>query len=86
MSSTTKYTDMGWQEEGDALWKYTSLTEPLLTNELARLSFAKSTADTDSVSLQPCPNPESANQDRYVVQDWHLDDGLWSFRAVFDGP
>ncbi|KAF9451248.1 protein serine/threonine phosphatase 2C [Macrolepiota fuliginosa MF-IS2] len=84
MSSTTKYTDMGWPEE-DALWKYSSLTEPLLTSELARLSFARSTSDTDSLSFQPCPNPASANQDRYVVQQWQLPDGLWSFRAVFDG-
>ncbi len=84
MSSTTKYTDMDLPED-DALWKYTSFTEPLLTSELARLSFATSIKDTDAVTFQPCPNPESVNQDRFVIQDWALSDGLWSFRAIFDG-
>lgn len=84
MSSTTKYTDMGLPEE-ETLWKYTSLTEPLLTSELARLSSATSIGDTDAVTFQPCPNPDSLNQDRFVIQDWNLPDGLWSFRAIFDG-
>ncbi|KAF5351823.1 hypothetical protein D9756_007370 [Leucocoprinus leucothites] len=39
MSSTTKLTDMGW---GGESYRYTSLTEPLLTSELIRLSSAKS--------------------------------------------
>lgn len=65
--------------------RYTSLSEPRLSQELARLARAKSVADTDCVSFQPCLLPSAANQDRYVVEDWPLPAGTWSFRAVFDG-
>lgn len=65
--------------------KYTSYREPLLSSELARLSSPNSLGDTHVLSFQPSPNPDFANQDRYVVQDWPLSDGLWSFRAIFDG-
>lgn len=82
MSSTTKLTDMGW---GGESYRYTSLTEPLLTSELIRLSSAKSHRDTDALSFQPCLHQNAASQDRYTVQDWSLSDGLWSFRAIFDG-
>ncbi|TFK44607.1 protein serine threonine phosphatase 2C [Crucibulum laeve] len=84
MSRTSKLTDMGWHEE-DALWKYTHLSEPLLSSELARLSYATIIGDTHCVTFQPCPEPDLSNQDRFVVQDWPLSDGTWSFRAVFDG-
>lgn len=79
-----KVTDMGWGEE-DALWFYTALPEPFLSNELARLSFAASYDDTDVVSFQPCPNPEFANQDRYVIRNLALPGGFWRLRAIFDG-
>ena len=78
-----KTTDMGWPEEG--LWWYTPLPEPYLSSELARLAEARTHGDTDSVSFQPCPNPEEASQDRFVIEDWSLAGGNWSFRAVFDG-
>ena len=84
MSPVKKVTDMGWPE-ADALWVYTSLPEPQLSSELERLSFAKKIGDTDVVTFQPCPNLEYASQDRYVVEDWPLENGTWSFRAVFDG-
>ncbi|KAG5646316.1 hypothetical protein DXG03_003913 [Asterophora parasitica] len=84
MSSTVKYTDMGWPEE-NALWKYYLLSEPLLSAELARLAFTKSHGNTDCVTFQPSPNPDDRSQDRYAVQDWALSDGTWQFRAVFDG-
>ncbi|KAF8891655.1 phosphatase 2C-like domain-containing protein [Infundibulicybe gibba] len=77
-----KYTDLG-HPEYDALWPYTLLQDPL--PELARLSLASSSASTDSVSFQPSPNPDHANQDRYIVQSWDLPDGTWSFLAVLDG-
>ncbi|KAF9458441.1 protein serine threonine phosphatase 2C [Collybia nuda] len=84
MARIPKYTDMGWPEQ-DALWTYNSLTEPLLSSELSRLSLAQSYGNTDCVSLQPCPDPEAKNQDRYSILDWKLKDGIWRFRAVFDG-
>lgn len=64
---------------------YTSLPEPLLSQELARQARPKSFSDTDCVSFQPCPLPSAANQDRYIVEDWPLHTGTWAFRAVFDG-
>ncbi|KJA27787.1 hypothetical protein HYPSUDRAFT_62824 [Hypholoma sublateritium FD-334 SS-4] len=79
-----KTTDMGWPEE-EALWWYTPLSEPLLSSELARLADARTHGDTDSVTFQPCPNPEEASQDRFVIADWSLTGGNWAFRAVFDG-
>ncbi|KAJ3557906.1 hypothetical protein NP233_g11624 [Leucocoprinus birnbaumii] len=82
MSSTVKVTDMGW---GADLYSYTSLTEPLLTSELKRLSSAQSHSDTDFLSFQPCRLKDAANQDRYAIHDWPLHDGVWSFRAIFDG-
>ncbi|PPQ89566.1 hypothetical protein CVT25_012238 [Psilocybe cyanescens] len=84
MTSVKKTTDMGWPQ-ADALWIYTSLSEPLLSSELERLSFANTVGDTDVVTFQPCPNPEEANQDRFVIKDWQLPNGTWIFRAVFDG-
>jgi hypothetical protein len=77
-------TDMGWPEE-NALWVYTPLPEWLALDELRRLSLARSIDDTDAVSFQPCPSIEDRSQDRYVVQDWELENGTWTFRAVFDG-
>ncbi|KDR75423.1 hypothetical protein GALMADRAFT_556142 [Galerina marginata CBS 339.88] len=79
-----KTTDMGWPQT-DALWIYTLLPEPTLSDELQRLSFANSIGNTDVVSFQPCPNPEHANQDRFVIKDWPLANGTWTFRAIFDG-
>lgn len=64
---------------------YTRLTEPHLSSELARLSFATKLGDTDCVTFQPCPNPDERSQDRYVVKDLHAPTGTWAFRAVFDG-
>jgi len=75
---------MDWPE-ADALWVYTVLPEPHLSTELERLSFAKSVDDTDVVTFQPCPNHDDRSQDRFVVQNWALPNGTWSFRAVFDG-
>ncbi|KAK0195261.1 protein serine threonine phosphatase 2C [Armillaria mellea] len=77
-------TDLGYPEDGTR-WMYTLLSEPDLTNELARLASATSHGLTDSVSFQPSPNPECYSQDRYVVQDWHLSTGIWRFHAIFDG-
>ncbi|KAK2467775.1 hypothetical protein APHAL10511_000070 [Amanita phalloides] len=45
-------------------------------------SLAISIAGTDCISFQPSSLP---NQDRYLVQDWQLPSGSWSFRAVLDG-
>ena len=75
---------MDWGNEG-ALWYYTVLPEPHLSSELHRLSSAASYDDTDVVSFQPCPNPDVANQDRYVIRNLPLPDGIWKLRAIFDG-
>jgi len=75
---------MGWGEEG-ALWYYTVLPEPYISSELHRLSYAASYDDSDIVSFQPCPNPEFANQDRYVLRNLPLPGGTWKLRAIFDG-
>lgn len=85
MTSSTQSTNLGWPDQ-ETICKYTSYTEPLLSSELARRASATTLGDTHLVSFQPSPNPHFANQDRYVVQDWPLPDGLWSFRAIFDGP
>ena len=85
MSKTTrKTTDMGWPDL-DALWMYNVLPEPFLSSELSRLSLANSIGDTDVVTFQPCPNPDVSNEDRFIVKDWSLPNGTWSFRAIFDG-
>lgn len=84
MSPVKKLTDMG-HPEADCLWYYTPLSEPSLSSELERLSFANSVGDSDVVSFQPCPNPEQYSQDRFVIQDWSLPNGTWTFRAIFDG-
>jgi pyruvate dehydrogenase phosphatase len=79
-----QWTDMGW---GDRFgpFAYTLLSEPDVSSELARLSGATHVANVHCVTFQPCPNPEERSQDRYVVQDWALADGVWKFLAVFDG-
>lgn len=82
--TSVRLTDMGWGEK-DALWYYTLLPEPLLSSELQRLSFAASFDDTDAVTFQPCPSPEFASQDRYVVRNLALPGGTWRLRAIFDG-
>lgn len=65
---------------------YTVMSDPQLTQELARMANAKSFGDTtDVVTFQPCLNPEVSSQDRYVVQEWALQSGTWKFLAVFDG-
>ncbi|KAI0048300.1 protein serine/threonine phosphatase 2C [Auriscalpium vulgare] len=77
---------MGWSEyTGGALWTYRKLPEPLLSRELNRLSAATTISGAHCVSLQPCPNPEAASQDRYAVEDWHIGSGNWRFAAIFDG-
>jgi len=84
MAAVKKTTDMGWGLP-DTLWYFTSLPEPHLSSELERLSFAKSVGDTDVITFQPCPNPDESTQDRYVVEDWALLGGTWTFRGIFDG-
>lgn len=64
---------------------YTLLTDPDLSERLARLANAQTLASTDAVSLQPCLTPSERSQDRFVVADWELADGTWKFQAVCDG-
>ncbi|EIW82990.1 protein serine threonine phosphatase 2C [Coniophora puteana RWD-64-598 SS2] len=66
-------------------WTYHALSEPKLSHELERLSFAKKIGSVSCVSCQPCPNPNEKSQDRYVVEEWPLSNGTWTLAAVFDG-
>ncbi|KAJ7072487.1 protein serine threonine phosphatase 2C [Mycena amicta] len=54
---------------------YTSLDEAQLATELSRLSLAQS----------PSEDTDIRSQDRYCVADWPLSNGVWRFRATFDG-
>ncbi|KAJ7599178.1 protein serine threonine phosphatase 2C [Mycena floridula] len=66
-------------------WIYELLAEPRLSSELARLSFSKTIGDTDCVTFQPCPDPDQRSQDRYIVQDLNLSNGVWKLRCIMDG-
>jgi pyruvate dehydrogenase phosphatase len=74
-----------WIEMRWGTFPYTLLPEPDSSSELARLSGATHVANVHCVTFQPCLNPKESSQDRYVVQDWALADGVWKFLAVFDG-
>lgn len=76
-------TDMGRQ--GTHRWTYRVLNEPDLTQELTRLSGARSVGRTDFVSFQPCTSFEAESQDRPIVEDWHIAGKKWLFTAVLDG-
>lgn len=65
--------------------KYTCLSEPKLSSELSRLAVPLSVGSTHVVSFQPSERSEDRNQDRFVVQDWILNDSHWRFQAIFDG-
>lgn len=75
----------GWPNSGP--WPYRILSEPVLSQELERSAQVMTHADgrVDSVSFQPCLNPEEASQDRRVAEEWSLPSGKWTFAAVFDG-
>lgn len=83
---TIAQTDMGWPDIGT--WTYRLLQEPYLSKELERQANAhtyNSPEGATSVTIQPCPNPEQRSQDRFLVANWSLPGGVWSFAAVFDG-
>ncbi|GJE94894.1 protein serine/threonine phosphatase 2C [Phanerochaete sordida] len=77
------FTDMGYGDEGR--WTYRLLPEPALSDELRRLAHPRSTANTDSVTFQPCRSYEQRSQDRHVVERWTIHGSSWVFTAVFDG-
>ncbi|CAK5265733.1 unnamed protein product [Mycena citricolor] len=64
---------------------YTVLDEPLVTTELVRLTNPRTLLGSDIVELQPCTTPSERSQDRFVVREWPLPNGLWKFQAIFDG-
>ncbi|KAJ7502741.1 protein serine threonine phosphatase 2C [Mycena galericulata] len=64
---------------------YTLLPEPQVTEELVRHANPQSLGKTEVVSIQPCTTPAERSQDRFVVADWDLSDGIWKFLAVCDG-
>jgi pyruvate dehydrogenase phosphatase len=75
---------MGWGPGAD-LWPYTLLTDADLSAELARLSAVQTISDWDAVSIQPFADADWNNQDKYVVQDWAIGEGVWKFAGLFDG-
>ncbi|KAJ3556168.1 hypothetical protein NM688_g2169 [Phlebia brevispora] len=76
-------TDMG--REGTHRWTYRVLKEPELTQELTRLSGARSVGRADTVSFQPCTAFDAESQDRAVVEEWLIEGRKWLFTAVLDG-
>jgi hypothetical protein len=77
-------TDLGWGKEYGP-WKYRKLHDQQLTSVLTGVADPKTIAGVDCISFQPCLADGSESQDRYVVEDWELEDGIWKFLAVFDG-
>ncbi|KAF5326262.1 hypothetical protein D9611_000478 [Ephemerocybe angulata] len=69
----------------DLVWEYTHLNEPELTDKFEELAMWGTLGDTDYATLQPCPNPSEASQDRHIIQDWDIDGKHWRFRGLFDG-
>lgn len=69
----------------EAQWTYTLLPEEVAARELARLSLPATVGDTDAVTFQPATSADDRNQDRFVIENWSLSNGTWTFRAVFDG-
>ncbi|KAF7793792.1 hypothetical protein EIP86_004913 [Pleurotus ostreatoroseus] len=76
-------TDMGRQ--GTHRWTYRVMHEPELTQELSRLSGARSVGRADVVSFQPCTAFEAESQDRPIVEEWFVAGKKWLFTAVLDG-
>ncbi|KAH9942305.1 protein serine/threonine phosphatase 2C [Epithele typhae] len=85
--------DRGGQER----WTYRMLQEPALTEHLERIAEPRTFPSTsnprpsssalavDAVSFQPCRSWHHRSQDRYVVEEWPLPGGSWTYTAVFDG-
>lgn len=85
MSSSALYGETNLGYEGYGPWRYRKLSEPELTSLLTRLADPKSIAGVDCVSFQPATGEAPINQDRYAVEDWDLEGGIWKFLAIFDG-
>jgi hypothetical protein len=81
-----KKTLESWPHFRDGPFWYTRLPEPALSEEVKRLALANSPfAGVDVVSLQPSPDPDVRNEDRWVAQKWDMPDGEWTCIGVFDG-
>jgi hypothetical protein len=77
-----KQTNFGYFGFGP--FTYTSLSATDALSRLLTLANGKSTeSDCHWISFQPALRERT--QDRQVVEDWEMDDGVWKFRAVFDG-
>lgn len=70
---------------GGGRWPYRVLNEPVLTQELARLSNATSKGRADVVTFQPCTSYDAQSQDRAIVEEWLIVGRKWTFTAVLDG-
>ncbi|KAL1681925.1 protein serine/threonine phosphatase 2C [Schizophyllum commune] len=66
-------------------WSYTSMKEPQLSAELARVAGASLVGDTYSVSFQPFASADSENEDRFTIIDLKVHGRLWRLRGIFDG-
>ncbi|KAH9892859.1 protein serine/threonine phosphatase 2C [Cubamyces lactineus] len=70
---------------GPERWTYRMLQEPALTEELVKLSAPQTIGCVDAATLQPCRTWHYRSQDRYIVEEWALPGGTWTYAAVFDG-
>ncbi|KIK65936.1 hypothetical protein GYMLUDRAFT_38408 [Collybiopsis luxurians FD-317 M1] len=80
-----KHTNMGWPDRD---FTYIALSEEKAAVQLERLAVSQvSNGGTlHTTTLQPHPDPEKHNQDRYFAESWNVaEHGTWKFRAIFDG-
>ncbi|TRM61555.1 phosphatase 2C-like domain-containing protein [Schizophyllum amplum] len=84
MAGIRKETHMGMGHKYGP-WAYTSLKEPKLSAELARMAGANLVGDTYSLSFQPFASSDSENEDRFTIMDLKINGRLWRLRGIFDG-
>ena len=75
-------TDLGWGPLAGS-WDYRKVPEPVLSSLLANMAKPNTIGSVDIVDFQP--QTDQPSEDRHVVQDWALQNGIWKFLAVFDG-
>ncbi|KIJ67667.1 hypothetical protein HYDPIDRAFT_107139 [Hydnomerulius pinastri MD-312] len=84
---TTSLSHLGYPPDGGG-WQYELIPESDIDSELERLAFSKTIHNVSCATLQPFLSSLEeghGNQDRYVVEEWELPGGTWTFTAVFDG-
>jgi hypothetical protein len=57
--------------------------EQVISSLLAAVAKPNRIGSVDIVDFQP--QTKQPSEDRHVVQDWNLKNGVWKLLAVFDG-